>query len=501
MIRRTARQQLRNGPCGKVLFQEMAVTTKKTSLHKKIPALREARALAAKAPVPAIPTDRIIVNPTLQVVQPGLGPEGNPLTLVSDAPGGDLVLAWRSPHDRRVHTEPALPADLLALKVLVEDMDPHDAAREAGVPVAVIDNAVRLAVRRGVLLSPPSRLSRPASFRSTGADEDLLRARVFTLQWHITQHCDLSCLHCYDRSTRRSVNLDDGLRILRQMRRFCLDHFVRGQVSFSGGNPLLHGEFLTLYRAAAEMGLATAILGNPTSQETLSEIAAIQMPAYFQVSLEGLEGHNDRIRGSGHFRRTLEFLDVMREKGVPSEVMLTLTRDNLDQVLPLGEVLRERTGALAFNRLALFGAGSELALPDRSEYAAFLADYLAAMRDNPVLCLKDSLFNIALEREHRQLFDGCAGHGCGAAFNFVALLPDGEVHACRKFPSPIGNINHATLMEIYHSELASRYREGSSSCRGCSLRGACRGCPAVTAGLGGDPFTDRDPFCFRNQNR
>ena len=31
-------------------------------------------------------------------------------------------------------------------------------------------------------------------------------------------------------------------------------------------------------------------------------------------------------------------------------------------------------------------------------------------------------------------FGGCTGFGCGAAFNFMAVLPDGEVHACRKVP-------------------------------------------------------------------
>jgi len=446
--------------------------------------------------------DRLAVNPSLQLIPTawrrltGLL-EADPANLRPPDPGEEMVLVWLSPHDGRMHTEEALPDDLIALKMVVEETDPLDAAREAAIPVAIIDNAIRQAVSRGILLAPSSRIRRPESFQCEETGERLLSAGVFTLQWHITQECDLNCLHCYDRSSRRSVGLAEGLRILDQLRSFCLSHFVRGQVSFSGGNPLLHPEFTALYRAAAQLGLATAILGNPTSAQRLAELTAIQMPAYFQVSLEGLEDHNDRIRGAGHFRRTLEFLDIMREQGVPSEVMLTLTRENLEQVLPLGEVLRDRTGSFTFNRLALFGAGAELALPDKEDYAAFLADYLAAIRENPVLALKDSLFNIALEKHNLELFDGCAGYGCGAAFNFVALLPDGEVHACRKFPSPIGTLNHETLTEIYYSRAAACYREGSSACKGCALRAACRGCPAVTAGCGGNTLEDRDPFCFR----
>lgn len=446
---------------------------------------------------------RLCVNPSLEIVSSawrglvGLL-EQKACNGQQPEPGPELVMVWKSPHDQQTYTEAARPADLAALKIVLEEKDRYSAAREAGVPVGTIDTAIRQAVSRGLLLSPSSRIRRPESFSNTALDERYLSATVFTLQWHITQECDLNCLHCYDRSARNRVLLADGLNILDQMRSFCLSHYVRGQVSFSGGNPLLHPDFMTLYRAAAERGLATALLANPTSSRQLSKIVAVQMPSYFQVSLEGLEKHNDRIRGTGHFQRTLEFLDLMADMNIPSEVMLTLTRENLDQIIPLGELLRNRTGSLTFNRLALFGKGAALALPDKDDYAAFLSDYLAALRENPVLALKDSLLNCMLARENQELFDGCAGFGCGAAFNFLALLPDGEVHACRKFPSVIGSVTTESLTEIYHSKIAIAYREGSSACQGCSLRTVCRGCPAVTASVGGDPFTDCDPFCFHH---
>ncbi len=92
---------------------------------------------------------------------------------------------------------------------------------------------------------------------------------------------------------------------------------------------------------------------------------------------------------------------------------------------------------------------------------------------------------------------GCAGYGCGAAFNFVSLLPDGEVHACRKLPSPIGNICKQTFSEIYYSEIASQYRAGSSACKDCDIRPVCGGCLAVSYGFGKDIFTELDPYCFR----
>ncbi len=71
------------------------------------------------------------------------------------------------------------------------------------------------------------------------------------------------------------------------------------------------------------------------AEEKLEELTAIGKPLYYQVSLEGLEEHNDEIRGAGNFQRVLSFLKSLRRFDIPAMVMLTLTRANLRQVLPL----------------------------------------------------------------------------------------------------------------------------------------------------------------------
>jgi selenobiotic family peptide radical SAM maturase len=292
------------------------------------------------------------------------------------------------------------------------------------------------------------------------------------------------------------LGLTDACRILDDLLDFCRRKAVHGQVSFSGGNPFLHPDFKEIYRAASDRGFSLAILGNPVQPERLREIVEIEKPVFFQVSLEGLEEHNDTIRGAGHFRRTLGFLEILREMRIYSMVMLTLTRDNMGQVVPLAGILRDRADLFTFNRLALFGEGKNLMLPSPEEFRDFLSGYIEASRGNPVMALKDNLFNILQHQKGESLFGGCAGYGCGAAFNFLALLPDGQVHACRKLPSLLGNISGNRLEEIYDSLRARHYRSGCSACSACPIRPVCGGCPAVASSLGLDPFTDKDPYCF-----
>jgi selenobiotic family peptide radical SAM maturase len=445
------------------------------------------------------PEDHPTVNPSLDLIS--LSWKNLPAFMNSGTEpeeGPEMVVAFRNPRTGELTTRVASDDDLLALKLLVEGISSKEAARQGKVSVARVDSALDRAFRGGLLLSPPTKIRRDpqASPLNEHTDESFISASVFTLQWHVTQACDLHCKHCYDRSERRSLSLTQALKILEDLYDFCKSRNVRGQVSFTGGNPLLYPRFMELYRAASDLGFTLAILGNPAPRTKIQRIVAVEPPAFYQVSLEGLRNHNDEIRGPGHYDRVMTFLDVLRNSGIYSMVMLTLTRDNIDQVIPLAEELRNKADLFTFNRLSMVGEGAKLQLPSKERYAAFLEEYVEASRENAAIALKDNLINIVLHGKGADLFGGCAGYGCGAAFNFISVLPDGEAHACRKFPSPIGNVREEGIGGVYDSEAARRYRSGCAACSRCAIRPVCGGCLAVSHSFGLNVFEERDPFCF-----
>jgi len=464
------------------------------------------RSLTADSrPLPDTDTvESITLNPSLQLqhltwrgLLPLLLSPGNPGNK-SPQSGEEFILTWIEAKSGKVHIREATGEDLLVLKMIAEEIEPLEAAAAGKIPVGMLDAALDRAVQNGLLLAPPSLIKRdPSKFKAHNkAEQRFLNADFFTLQWHITQKCDLHCKHCYDRSSRTPLHLKQGVAILDELRDFIRSRHVKGQITFTGGNPLLHPEFTELYQAAADRGLTIAILGNPAPRQRIKELLRIKKPAFFQVSLEGLPDHNDYIRGHGHFARVMEFLDTLRELKIHSMVMLTLTRDNMNQVLPLAEILKNKVDDFNFSRLSMVGEGAKLLLPEPESYRNFLQEYLLAAKTNPVMRLKDNLINIIRLERGEPLFGGCAGHGCGAAFNFLCVLPDGEVHACRKFPSPIGNIYEQSLATIYDSGLAERYRSGCKECTDCRLRLVCGGCLAISHSHRLDIFEARDPFCF-----
>lgn len=457
---------------------------------------------AETAPLPE-QVDCLTINPTLQLVPVRWSGLDRLLVDAQNncqvAEAGEIVMVWRPLGNHKVVLRQATATDLLALKVLSNNLSATVVAVEGGVAVGVIDSALAQAAACGIVIKPLSAIRRLPSFFTEldqTIDSAFLTSEVFAVQWHITQACDLHCKHCYDRTSRGEMTLAQGIAILDDIRAFCRERSVHGQVTFTGGNPLLSPHFMDLYQAAVDRCLGVAILGNPAARHTIEALTAIAKPLFYQVSLEGLEEHNDFIRGQGHFSRVMDFLPILKELGIYSMVMLTLTRNNQDQVLPLAEALRDKVDYFTFNRLAMVGEGASLLGPDCAGYRRFLDDYRDAAQNNPCMGVKDNLFNLLAWEQGNTVFGGCAGHGCGAAFNFVSILVDGEVHACRKFPSPIGNVFADSLAGIYDSVKAKEYRSGCAECLGCAIRPVCGGCLAVVYGLGLDPLQTRDPYCW-----
>ncbi|MGW8286773.1 MAG: thio(seleno)oxazole modification radical SAM maturase SbtM [Desulfobulbales bacterium] len=456
--------------------------------------------LAKEAELPEAFAEKLAINPTLEFFEISWK---NLTFLLAGMEGpvpkkeSENVIVWRHPVNGRIRVRPATDEDLLVMKMALEGLAINDVAKQAEVPGELIETTLFRAMDDGIIIGPESKMKRyfkPADYKNI--DSSFFTARVFTLQWHITQSCDLHCRHCYDRNQYKSLTFAQEINILNDLAEFCTAHGVHGQVTFSGGNPLLHQDFEKLYQEAVERGFTTAILGNPTTREVLERLLAIQPLAFYQVSLEGLPDHNDYMRGRGHFKRILTFLDLLRDLDIYSMVMLTLTRDNMGQILPLAEILDNRTDLFTFNRLSLVGEGANLVMADKNKFPAFLRSYLEAAESHPCLGLKDNLFNIIQHINESPVFGGCTGFGCGAALNFITVLADGSVHACRKFPSLLGNILDNSLTEVYHSEAAERYRQGSAACRDCAIRPVCGGCLAVSHSHNLDIFKEKDPYCF-----
>lgn len=180
--------------------------------------------------------------------------------------------------------------------------------------------------------------------------------------WNCTRACNLKCMHCYARAVERSLEKElttvEGKKMIDDLAGFGVPVIL-----FSGGEPLMRKDLVTLARYAVDKGMRAVISTNGTliSREKAGELKEIGL-SYVGVSLDGLEEVNDRFRGKkGAFREALEGIKNCREAGLKVGLRFTVNRLNVKEVPSIFDLMEEyRIPRVCFYHLVYTGRGSEL---------------------------------------------------------------------------------------------------------------------------------------------
>ena len=80
----------------------------------------------------------------------------------------------------------------------------------------------------------------------------------------------------------------------------------------------------------------------------------------------------------------------------------------------------------------------------------------------------------------------------------MTILPSGDVYACRRMESKIGNVFEVSPYDLFLGEQMDRYRQYDKfeKCASCELLRFCRGCPAVAYGYTKNMYAP-DPQCWK----
>lgn len=164
-------------------------------------------------------------------------------------------------------------------------------------------------------------------------------ARYPAAMVNITNHCNLSCQHCFiyrdgnpneaPKSIRAEMSDADMLETLAALR----DRHGIATMLWMGGEPLLKKKFL-----------AKGVRLFP--RNTITTNGTIPLPdfgpgVHYVVSLDGPEELNDELRGKGTFRRVLRNLSKIDAKfGSTVQVQCVVTRRNQDRLEELVDTLR-----------------------------------------------------------------------------------------------------------------------------------------------------------------
>ena len=193
-----------------------------------------------------------------------------------------------------------------------------------------------------------------------------------TIVIELTNHCNLRCNHCFD--NRHSADGNLKIEIIEKILSGAKDHGF-DNISFTGGEPTLHPEFIEILGMVFDAGLKCGFVTNGWN---FPEIYKGILPyrdrlSIITFSLDGAkEETHDRSRGKGSYRRLMKAFSVCVIMDIPFTINTIIKSYNLDELKELTE-LATKLGShgLRFGHLLPnphnIGSGMDLSSDERRE--------------------------------------------------------------------------------------------------------------------------------------
>jgi radical SAM/SPASM domain protein of ACGX system len=339
--------------------------------------------------------------------------------------------------------------------------------------------------------------------------------QYFSFQWHITDECDQRCKHCYIFSENNCKKLD--AMTWEQMDEtfyncldFCEMYNRKPYFYITGGDPILHPDFWKLLALFKENNIPFTIMGNPfhLTDEVCKKLKYYGCEKY-QLSIDGMRETHDWFRKAGSFDTTLEKIKTIKNAGIRSVIMTTVSDVNIKEIPSIIDtVVENNADVYAFGRYCPTSEEKSTGLAPL-EYRALLEvcdkkfeeykksgcatyfnkkDHLWTLYE-----YETGQFTIPENYQKDMIYGGC---NCGTCH--LTILPTGDIYACRRVQnSKVGNVFNDRIADVWVCQMESyRQYDKFKKCNKCELKPWCRGCPAVASGKSGD-FYDTDPQCWK----
>ena len=328
---------------------------------------------------------------------------------------------------------------------------------------------------------------------------------TFHIQWHVTDFCNLRCRHCYQSDFTSGSQLPFGKleKIFAGMTAFADGEGRKLVIDITGGEPFLHENWHDIISlvsrspSVAESGIISNgfFLDSP-SVKRLEALENFRI----KISAEGLDRENyEHFRGRATFDRFRKSCGLLRDSSLEKVLMFTVFEGSLARIGGLFDFMDEYGFSKAIiERFIPWGRGSEIraSVISRGEWKEILR--FLASRCGLDDCLGDMIpyrgFMVEKAGPSYELF----GAPCIIGRDGVAVMPDGTVFPCRRFPMPVGNLALESLGKILKDSPVLKSLAGrkflKGRCKTCIIDN-CFGCRALAYSITGD-FLQEDPRCI-----
>lgn len=164
----------------------------------------------------------------------------------------------------------------------------------------------------------------------------------------LTEACNFSCIHCRRPSDPLMLKTDEVRRVLRDSAAIGLD-----TISFCGGEPFMHRDFVELACEARDLGLKVQMVTHGGFLTPVRAAALVGIDC-MTVSIDGPPDAHELIRRvPGSWEQGVAALNMAADVGITRGTNTVIQRDNATRLLENFEMLMEATaGRLDYVRHA-----------------------------------------------------------------------------------------------------------------------------------------------------
>ena len=341
--------------------------------------------------------------------------------------------------------------------------------------------------------------------------------------WNFTNRCNLSCLHCYSKSTLDEVDTLTTEQIKKTMHEL-KDNGIKFLI-FSGGEPLTRKDLFEIADYAKSIGIITYLSSNGLYFKESNIKQIVETFNYVGVSIDGDEETHDYFRGlKGAFHETLKAVLLANSTGAKVGIRFTVTKDtinSLEYIFDLAE--KHNIPKIYISHLVYSGRGldnlkMDLSKEERRKAVNFILDkafeYHKDGRDIEIVTgnmEQDAV--LFLNRFSKEFPDKAkAMHsrlvkwgGNSAGRKLLNINSEGDVKPDPFFPLTIGNIIKQNFGDVWQGgELLDELRihprtQISGICSTCKQIDICNGGSRSRAyAITGDLWSE-DPSCYLSE--
>ncbi|MDD5157615.1 radical SAM protein [Sulfurimonas sp.] len=338
--------------------------------------------------------------------------------------------------------------------------------------------------------------------------------------WNFTNRCNLSCLHCYSKSTLDEI---DTLTT-EQIKKTILEMKENGVkfIIFSGGEPLTRKDLFEIADFCKENKIVTYLSSNGLYFTKSNVQRIVDTFDYVGISIDGDESTHDYFRGlKGAFRETLKAVQLANATGAKVGIRFTVTKEtinSLEYIFDLAE--KENIPKIYISHLVYSGRGldnlkMDLTKEQRRGSVEFILkkafEYYETGRDieivtgnmeqDAILFLNEfALKYPELKSIMRERLVSWGGNSAGR--KLLNINSEGDVRPDPFFPFTAGNIIEKDFGDIWKGgELLDKLRVHprtyiSGICSDCEQIDICNGGSRARAyAVTGDLWSE-DPSCY-----